>query len=157
MKFQTFGALADLLESQIGRIPLAKREGLAAAGELVKADAQNRIGSYQGAVAEFSAWAPLSEATKADRVAKGFSADDPLLRTGALRDAIEVKHEPESVVVGVFDSNLTTIAAAMEYGYWNSRAQRPVAPRSFLRAAAGSLFQPIGRAIGERLFAILKG
>jgi|HubBroStandDraft_5_1064220.scaffolds.fasta_scaffold00001_35 hypothetical protein len=157
MKLLTFGKLADLLESRIAQIPVKVREGLYEAGELVAKDARDRIGTYQSVAGPFEAWAPLADATKADRVSQGFSADEPLLRTGELRDAIEVKPLESAVAIGVFGGAIAQIAASTEYGYWNVRAGHPVRPRSFLRAAAFTTLPAAGRLIFSKVVEGLKG
>lgn len=96
------------------------------------------------------AWAPLSPATQDDRVAKGFTPDDPLLRTGALRDAIEIRPiDEDAILVGVFDPELAVIAGAMELGYHNVRANKIVPPRSFIRGSAFESEVEIGESIGR--------
>jgi hypothetical protein len=146
----SFGELADLLEGRIAAARVAMPLALLEGAELVKDDAQHRIGEYQSEAGDLPAWAPLTDATKADRLAKGFTEDDPLLRTGDLRKAIETRPAPEGVLVGVFDPEMETIAAAMEYGYFNVRAQKLIAPRSFIRAAAFMLAEAVGKLIGRR-------
>lgn len=137
MKLNSLGALADVLEARSAAAIAATRAALKEGAELVKAEAQNSIGTYQPARGDTPAWAPLSEATKADRVAKGFTPDDPLLRTGELRDSIGVRPiDDDALLVGVFDPELQTIAASMEFGYHNVRAGKVVSPRSFIRGTA---------------------
>lgn len=153
----SFRELADLLEAQVAALPEAIEAGAIAGGEIIRDDARNRIGSYQGAVEDLPAWEPLSEATKADRVAKGFTEDDPLLRSGKLRDSIEVRPVPEGAAIGVFDPEMTTIAGAMEYGYANVRAGRSVPPRSFLRAAAATKGEEASVEIAARVQVVFEG
>lgn len=151
-----FAELADIIAAQAAAIPEAAREGVAAGAELVKKDAQERIGEYQDAVGDLPAWAPLADVTKADRVQRGFTEDDPLLRSGKLRDSIEVRGVDEGAAIGVFDPEMTTIAASMEYGYYNVRAGRPVAPRSYLRAASETKGEAAAAEIASRVRAVLE-
>jgi hypothetical protein len=125
----TAGELADLIQSQIKRLPWAATAGAIAGAKIIQEDAKARIGHYQGAVGEFPAWAPLADATKADRVRKGFSEDDPLLRSGELRDAIEVRPHREGAIVGIFEGAIAKIAVWMELG------SRHAPPRPFLGPA----------------------
>lgn len=152
MKLDSLGALADVLEARSATAVAATRTALKEGAELVKTEAQAKIGTYQPAAGDLPAWAPLSPATQEDRVAKGFTADDPLLRTGELRDSIEIRPvDADAILVGVFDPAMQTIAAAMEFGYYNVRAQRAVAPRSFIRGTAVEQAVPVGELI-ERAF-----
>jgi len=146
----SFSELANVLETRAVAAVAAARAALTEGAQLVKKTAQEKIGEYQPAAGDLPAWAPLSPVTQADRVAKGFSPDNPLLRTGALRDSIEIRPVTEDdVLVGVFDPEMETIAGAMEYGYYNVRAQTPVPPRSFIRGSAFELARPIGESIGK--------
>lgn len=148
----SFGALAELLEERAAAAVSSARAALKEGAAIVKGEAQAKIGEYQPAVGDLPAWAPLSPATQEDRVAKGFTADDPLLRSGELRDSIEVRAVAEDeILVGVFDPEMQTIAAAMEYGYYNVRAQKVVPPRSFIRGTAIEQAVPVGELI-ERAF-----
>ena len=55
----------------------------------------------------------LAESTQEERVRKGYSADEPLLRTGELRDSISWEHRsPISTVVG----STSEIAVYQELG-----------------------------------------
>ena len=152
MKLDSLGALADILQARSVAAVKATRTALREGAELVKTAAQECIGEYQPAKGDVPAWEPLSPVTQADRVAKGFTPDDPLLRTGGLRDSIEVRPVTEDeILVGVFDPEMQTIAGAMEYGYNNVRAARHVAPRSFIR---GTAFEkgPVVGALIERAY-----
>lgn len=150
-----FAELADVIQAQAAAIPAAVREGVAAGAELIAQDARDRIGGYQDAVGDLPAWARLSDATQADRFAKGFTADDPLLRSGKLRDSIEVREVDEGAEIGVFNPEMTTLAAAMELGYWNARTQTAVPPRSYLRGAATVKGEAAASEISSRVGSIL--
>src|SRR5580700_3121910 len=113
MKLDSLGALADILEVRSKAAIAATRTALKEGAELVKTAAQECIGSYQPAKSDVPAWAPLSPATQEDRVAKGFTPDDPLLRSGELRNSIETRPiGDEAVLVGVFDEEMQTVAGA---------------------------------------------
>lgn len=158
MKFESFDALADEIDRRTVALPAAVREAAAAAGALAVEASKKMIGHYQPAVGDLPAWAPLTDATKADRTAKGFTPDDPLLRSGELRDAVEFKPAVDGVGIGVFgDSRLATIARAMEYGYYNVRAGRFVAPRSYIRGAVYVTLPAMIKEISGRVFAVLSG
>lgn len=68
---------------------------LEALGMAIEASAKSKFGVYQ------TGWKPLADSTKADRTRNGFTPDDPLLRSGGLRDAVHHKVEGESVFIGV--------------------------------------------------------
>jgi hypothetical protein len=101
---------------------LWEREALDKAGEIVEEEAKRVIGTYD------YGWPQLAESTQEQRVALGFSANEPLLRTGELRDSIEhnVAEHEHACYVG---SN-SPIAVYQELG--TSR----IPPRSFIGGAS---------------------
>lgn len=86
-----FKSLADfalhLVERRVA-VAVALHEGLERAAVKVEKTAKSEFGVYQPGVEHFPAWPELADATKDDRVRQGFSEDEPLLRTGELRDTI---------------------------------------------------------------------
>ena len=95
------------------------------AAKIVQEDAQVRLGIYQDYIGPFNAWEPLADSTVADRVNKGFTPNDPLVRTGDLRDSITVTQKGREAVVGS-DSE---IAVHQEQG------TERIPPRPFLGPA----------------------
>jgi HK97 gp10 family phage protein len=117
------------------------------AAELIKDDAQKRIGEYQDYTGPFPGWAPLADSTKADRVAQGFSEDEPLLRTGELRDSITVSAKGNEAVVGS-DSD---IALYQEVG------TDKIPPRPFLGPAGYDSKLGIGELSAKTIVAWISG
>jgi hypothetical protein len=74
--------------------------GLDKAAAVIERDAKAKFGEYQPDVPPYNAWAELAEATKRDRVARGFSENDPLLRSGGLRDSVSRRVEGLEAQVG---------------------------------------------------------
>lgn len=99
---------------------LARHEALDHACRIVKEEAKGVIGTY-----EFG-WPQLAESTQQDRVRHGFAANEPLLRTGELRDSISHYVEGDTGYVG----SPSKIALAQELG------TAKIPPRSFLGGAA---------------------
>lgn len=96
--------------------------------EHIERDAKARIGHYNGPAGPFAAWAPLAESTIQDRAAKGFAPDEPLLRTGELRESIERHVGKHEAVIG----SDSAVAVAQELG------TTTIPPRSFLGAAGAA-------------------
>lgn len=89
MEFATLADLAHhLTRDTVGGL-VATRKGLEVATAILQKEAKAEFGHYQDTEGPFPEWAELADATKEDRVAKGFTENDPLLRTGDLRDSIE--------------------------------------------------------------------
>lgn len=112
----------------------ASKKALKKAGAAIQKDAQKLFGTYQ------EGWPDLAEATQEKRAKAGYPADEPLLVTGALRDAMTVKVEPdgqsvfigmeEGVTVTTFDGkeiDAAKLMAVHEYGTIDGRVPaRPV-------------------------------
>lgn len=79
---------------------LAEHRALKAAAILVEAEAKSEFGVYQGQIGPFDKWDELADATKIDRVTQGYSENDPLLRSGELRDSIGHALDGLNAVVG---------------------------------------------------------
>lgn len=76
------------------------RKALEQVGVAVERTAKSEFGDYQDAVGPFPEWAELAESTKEERVRLGFTENDPLLRTGELRDSIDHYVEELEVTIG---------------------------------------------------------
>lgn len=77
---------------------------------MVEAQAKEAIGGYR------YGWQELAESTQDDRERKGYSRDEPLLRTGALHDSIHSRAEltPYGAAGVVYSDDM--IAAYQEMG-----------------------------------------
>ncbi len=139
------------LALKLGEIALKQKEMehhvLETAAKAVEQRAKAKIGEYQQEAGPFVGWAELAAFTKADRVAKGFPEDEPLLRTGKMRDSIEHQVDGNEAQVG---SN-SDIAVYQELG------TAKIPPRSFLGGAAVEMMPRIIELIGESATAALVG
>lgn len=89
MEFKDLGSLAAHFDRIAAHAANVKSgAGLEDAAALLTEKARDNVGQYHDAVGPVPAWAPLADATKADRVSQGYTEDDPLLRSGELRDSI---------------------------------------------------------------------
>jgi phage gpG-like protein len=104
----------------------------------IEETAKEEIGIYQPAYGPFDAWAPLAESTKADRIRSGYTEDDPLLRSGELRDSIE------SEVVGL----AAIVGTKKEIGLWQEVGTSHIPPRPFIGPAYVRLIDPLMDSIG---------
>lgn len=98
--FNSLGEMAIELIEVAAAEYLALEHGLDAVLGKIRRDAQAEIGKYQGSVGPFPAWEPLADSTQDERVRLGFTADDPLLRTGELQESIEKERQGLEGVVG---------------------------------------------------------
>jgi hypothetical protein len=134
-------AFAKFLLHEIGdhRVHEAELIALEAIGQMVEAEAKRTIGTY-----DFD-WPQLAESTQQDRERKGYEANEPLLRTGELRDAIEhqVDQHEMSVEIGVpaGEPHSGTGATVGEIGMYQEFGTATIPPRPFL---GPSLFYLLG-------------
>jgi phage gpG-like protein len=145
--FASPAAFALFATHLVERVERETRTSLEEAARVVQAEAKRSIGDYQPAAGPFAAWAPLAASTQQDRVAKGFTPNDPLLRTGALRDSIGRKVGQREAVVG----SDSPIAVYQELG------TRTIPPRSFLGGAAVRKTDEVVGILGRRAMAVLRG
>jgi len=103
MSAREFPSLTDF-GLHLAEIAIAEDEfihkGLDAAAALIESEAKREFGVYQPATGPFVAWEELAESTKQDRVDQGFSEDEPLKRTGALRASVSREVHGLDAVVG---------------------------------------------------------
>lgn len=143
-------ALAQQAEDQAAR---ALREG----AHVIAEDAKARIGHYDG-----NDWPQLAESTQEGRVKAGFTPNDPLLRTGALHDAITSEGKGREAVAGVKSgqpdpkgTDLGNIAIWQEMG--TPGAKHPIPPRPFLGPAGFAKAHEVVNAVGKAVADTLAG
>lgn len=149
--------------------------GLRDAGRLVQEEARGFIGHYQGAAGPFPEWPALAESTLAGghdifgrehpgKVELGYAPpDNPLLREGHLRNAIELSYDAVRAVVGVPDEqagsgaphdpvrNIGDVAVDHEFGTKNMPA------RSFLGRALFVCAEEVAEIIGHAVMQAVMG
>ena len=139
MREFSLAGMAAHCAAMMAEVEHETHHALQRAAMIVEAEAKREIGTYQGQAGPFAAWAELTEATKADRVAKGFTENDPLLRTGDMRDTIGHRVAGHEAVVGS-DSD---IAVYQELGTSH------IPPRSFLGGAAFRKAEEVAQTLGH--------
>lgn len=146
--YQSFGALARALERAAAELPETYAAAMQAGAESVKRDAQARIGHRQ------PGWQELAESTVAEKTRLGYAGvpvpggdgdQNPLLRTGDMRDSIKAEASAEGFVVGSADD----VLAYQELG--TSRIPpRPVLGPALLNTAP-ALTSVLGAAVEKTL------
>ena len=122
------------------------------AADVVQAEAKAEIGHYQDRAGPFEAWKELAETTKADRAAHGFAPNDPLLRTGELRDSIKTH-----VTVHGIGSGEAHIGSDSEIALFQEIGTRKIPPRSFLGGAIVRKLDAIKAICGRHAVASITG
>ncbi|MGI4776957.1 MAG: phage virion morphogenesis protein [Janthinobacterium lividum] len=129
MEFQDLGAFSAHLARLAVESKAVDAHILRTGARAIQKDAKERIGSYQDAEGPFPAWVNLAESTVDDRLRKGFTPDDPLLRTGALRKSIETHIE----------GNEASIGSRSDIALYQEQGTSTIPPRPFLGPAAHHL------------------
>lgn len=103
MSVYSINSFVEHLAVLAADVLLAEHKALKRAAEVVEREAKSEFGVYQGATGPFAKWEELSDYTKQDRVSQGFTENDPLLRSGGLRDSISHAVQGLSAVIGSTD------------------------------------------------------
>lgn len=139
-------SFAGLLEKMA--IPAAASAALDAAAATIERHAKDEIGHYQrDAMGPYAPWQELAPGTKAERVRKGFSENEPLLRTGDLRDSIGHTTKGLAAVVG----------STSQVMVWQELGTKTIPPRSVLGLAASRDEKAVVEKIGAALVAEMVG
>src|SRR4051812_3130282 len=104
--FKTIASFLTYMGGVQARLPIAGIAGLTAAAVLVEENAKAELGKYQSGAGPFDDWMELAEATQTDRVRQGYSADEPGLRSGEMRDGIGHTVSGHEAAVGSDDEYL---------------------------------------------------
>ena len=116
-------------------------------GEQIRDEAKGKIGAYQESAGPFKAWAELAQSTKRDRKSAGFPENEPLLRTGGLRESIQMNRSGNDVTVG----------SASQIALYQETGTETIPPRSFLGAAAVTAQYQISFSAANALIAWVSG
>lgn len=148
--YQSFGALARALNRAAAQMPLSYAAAMKAGAEAVATDAKSRIGHYQ------DGWKRLAPSTVAEKTRLGFAGvplqggdggDNPLLRTGALRESIETEATAHMLVVG-------SASDILKYQEWGTRT---LPPRPVLLPALHHTMPAVTALIGKAVTRTLEG
>ena len=146
-EFQSFGLFGKHLAKVAAIGESVTHEAAKAGAQHIANAAKDRIGEYQDATGPYPAWVNLAPATVLDRIAKGFSPDDPLLRSGELRDSIKVVAEGN--VAGAVSDDM--VALYQEMG------TATIPPRPFLGPAGYNSKKGIERVMVDALMLWIGG
>ncbi len=127
MEFSSIAQFAEHLLLASAKEVLALHAGLEKCAQLIENTAKAEIGTYQQATGPFQDWAELADATKEDRMQQGYTENDPLLRSGELRDSIQHETGGLEAVIG----STSPIMAYQEFGTGTIPPRPVLGPASF--------------------------
>ena len=133
-------------------MPKNVRAVLTKAALMIERDAKQSVGTYQDAAPPFAGWAELADSTKDDRVRKGFSENEPELRTGALRDSYG--HDVE--MTGPM-SGEAVIGSNSDVAVWQELGTKNMPPRTIIGGAAVRQSPKVAALIGKSVHMALVG
>ena len=116
------------LASQIPAVEDAVPAGVKAGAEIIRDEIKREMGVYQDEAGPFEAWQELARRTKRERVALGFTENDPLRRSGELAASVGERSEGNRASIGSDDP----------VAVWQERGTERIPPRA---AIGGSAFR----------------
>jgi len=141
MQTFTLESFAKFLGDEIAtsRLPHAEAVALEVGAKMIADEAKRVIGTY-----DYN-WPQLAPSTQTDRVAHGYPPDEPLLRTGEMRDSIEYTVHAEA--------READIGSNSDIAVWQELGTARIPPRPFLAGAASAMGEHVAEAMGEIIFA----
>lgn len=140
MPFDLAGFGEEMLKLSVA-VALETRLAIEEACVIVEHEAKRVIGTYD------YGWVPLAQATIDDRSRQGFNPDEPLLRTGELRDSIQ--HTVIGLDGYVGSDNMKAV--------WQELGTKTIPPRSFLMGAAQHKVGEVVEKTGLAINAVMTG
>lgn len=134
--FASFAAFAAYLEGIARTAPYAERAGLNKASEHMLEAIQKIPGVYQGG------WEELADRTKKDRIKRGFSENDPLLRSGELK---------KSYFRRVINTRHAKVGSGDPRAPWFETGTRYMPPRPVIGTAVAKEGKNCSSIIGDRM------
>ncbi len=95
MNYDSFGALGEEFGKMARKTKAASAFAVKHGAEALARSAKSKMGTYQ------RNWPQLKESTQRERTRLGFTANDPLFRSGQLQAAISAHAEGDTAFVGI--------------------------------------------------------
>ncbi|WP_099347940.1 hypothetical protein [Acetobacter aceti] len=156
-KFQTLeGFVAHLQKRVLPSLPVAVHRGVQDGAELIRDTVKGQIGQYLEGPEDGLPTAPLADSTIDDRIRKGFTPNDPGLRSGEMRDGYGARVGEEGLEVEASIGSDDLKAVYFELGtVRDGQFHQP--PRPELSVAASRCEQKIARGAGRMIVRALEG
>ncbi len=148
-EFHSLAAFSEHLLKIAAVEELLVRKAVSHCAKLVEKEAKAELGTYQEQTGPFIAWPELAESTKADRVKQGYAEDEPLLRTGEMRDSIGTTISTDGLEAQIGSND--------DRAVWQELGTEHIPPRSFLGGAMSRKLPEINQALGAAVYSALIG
>lgn len=155
-KFNTLdGFIRHLRERVEPNIAHAVHRGVQDGADLIKTETKVQIGQYLDGPESGLPTAPLADRTIDDRIRKGFSPDEPGLRTGDMRDSYGTRVSDAGLRVEASIGSDDIKAVVFEVGRMEQNNYQP--PRPELSVAAFRNEQKVAHGIGRMVVRAIEG
>ncbi|HEY1504108.1 MAG TPA: hypothetical protein VGF92_07400 [Stellaceae bacterium] len=136
------------LERQVTRVKPGIAGAVKEIGTAATEIAREKIGHYQAETGPFPSWPALADSTIAEKTRLGYAPpDNPLLRSGELRDTISFYTDGFSVIVGSRDP----------VARWQELGTDRIPPRPLIGPAMFDVIPLARQALGKALTAVMRG
>lgn len=125
-------------------IPEAKRAALSVCGQIMQEKAKNLIGHYN----YFPEWPQLAESTQEERERLGWTPNDPLLRSGELRESIT--HE-------TVHDNMEVVGSTSEIMVYQEFGTKTIPPRPVLGPASALTGEEVSKIARRAAYEAIAG
>lgn len=146
MKELSLSQLAETIARSAGKVRFETELAVVAIAKDIQSTAKEKIGTYQNESHGFNAWAPLAESTMQQREKLGYTANDPLKRSGELQESITMRSDGNGAIVGTTE----------DVGLWMENGTEKIPPRPYLGPAAAEVMDKAGEIISPHLRSIFK-
>ena len=133
--------------SLIPAVEAATPAGVKAGAEIIRDEIKREMGTYQAEAGPFEAWAELADSTKRERVALGFTENDPLRRSGELAASVGERSEGNRASIGSDDP----------VAVWQERGTEHIPPRAAIGGSAFRKEHEVVDVIAARVVYALRG
>ncbi|WP_215755097.1 hypothetical protein [Acetobacter sp. P5B1] len=155
-EFKTIDAFIKHLSGRVlVDLPLAVHRGVEDGGELIKRETQKQLGQYLDGPEPGLPTAPLADSTIDDRIRKGFTPDEPGLRTGDMRDSYGVRVSEGALRTEASIGSDDIKAVVFELGRMEQANYQP--PRPELSVAAFRNEHKVAAGIGRMVVRAIEG
>lgn len=149
------GFIRHLREHVVPALPMAVHRGVQDGADRIKTETKAQIGHYLDGSEPGLPTAPLADRTIDDRIRKGFSPDEPGLRTGDMRESYGVRVGTPGLHVEASVGSDDIKAVVFEVGRMEQNNYQP--PRPELSVAAFRNERKVARDIGRMVVRAIEG
>ena len=142
----TLGQMASILTKAAMVIPMASREAVEKAADIVLEQIRSEPGEYQTGAGPFASWSPLAPSTLEDKARHGWPSPSPELRSGDLRDSYE------KTIVSNHEAH---VGSNSDIAVWQELGTKNMPARSIIGLAGAKKEKEIYDATGRLFYGVL--